>query len=64
MRYKAFEGFGVEVYEKVDNQNVLVRVAYFDGIYEMIKFASDLGKNFTCHFITVDKWCRKINDID
>lgn len=60
MKYRAFDGFGVEVYKGAE----LVRTHYSDSILDAIEFASSLNRMYTCHFITVDKWCRKIDDID
>lgn len=61
MKYKAFEGFGVEVYDGKE----LVRTKYFDGIKRALQFAQDRGSaGYTVSFITVNKWGVEIDRID
>lgn len=52
MKYKSFDKFGVDVYEK----NILIRRKIFKSLNDAIEFSKDMGSvGYTCKFVTVDK---------
>lgn len=65
-KYKAFDMFGVEVYEKgLDNRTRYQRTVRFEGIKEAIEYARNLGSaGYTYKFVTWDCNRGKMDCID
>lgn len=60
MRYKSFENFGVNVYEK----GKLTRRKTFKKLDEAIEFARDMGSaGYTCKYVTLDEIGRVIDEL-
>ena len=60
MRYKSFENFGVNVYEK----GKLARRKTFKKLDEAIEFARDMGSaGYTCKYVTLDEIGRVIDEL-
>lgn len=61
MKFRQFEGFGVEVYKNREWQST----RYFDGVKEAFEYAKDKASaGYTYHIITCDKWGNVIDNID